>query len=362
MSLTPLERITSQTTLGIRFYDGVLARVISDGLRVQAQRLSVDGTQRLGKPVMGRVTSSGVIAFFGLSANETLPAGTDSQLWDVVPAAQNVAIDVMDSRGRYLPMSFQVQMPQRGAFRGRGSWQTTVLARPIPASADDDQGVMVWSAAGRSAPNGFANVRAQLVDVNDVPLAHALVEITQPAEFAPLNTTYNHFAISDASGNVNLILPYPPIPPPQNGNGNNGNGNNGGGNPNAANANADTNPAAARGRGRRGNRGNAARFSSQAADDPMYPALDAQTFTLDVRVFHSAAQQHFLTGSSVPDMESILMQPAQQIGEHWESAAQTTLTTVGTLRTTLQFGQTLALGTRLGEPLTADREAVLRIQ
>src|SRR5262245_28576070 len=119
MTLTKLERISSQTFLGIRFWDAIGARPIAEGLKVTAQRLSADKTKRLGRLVVGRALPSGIIAFFGLSRQEKLKANVESQLWDVLPAAQDVVVDVEDLLGRYLPMSFFVQIPKRQAWRGR---------------------------------------------------------------------------------------------------------------------------------------------------------------------------------------------------------------------------------------------------
>lgn len=322
MKLIELERITSQTLLGIRFWDPVLSRSIGHGLVATAQRLSNDRANRLGRPVKGFITPSSVIAFKGLSEAENLPADTPSQLWDTLPPAQLVVVDVYDTQGRYLPMSFVVQLPQRRAWSGRGAWQTTPLIRPIPIDTDDDQGVMLWSSATREIPTSFAIIRAQIVHqdgTTETPASFALVEVNQHSDFAPPDTTFNHFGIADQNGILTLILPYPPVPPPD--------------------------PPA-----------------HPSDPEPVYRALDAQTYTLDFTIRYDAVHQTRLPDSPVPNLEQILTQPSRQIGTHWDTPALNNLNTTAILRTTLQYGKPLILQTRIGAVDADVYESVLRIQ
>lgn len=335
MKLIQMERITTQTLLGIKFWDGVLARSVADGLYVKAQRISDDRQQRLGRVVVGYITPSGVIAFKGLSAHENLKAevkpdskpDVKTMLWEKIPPEQLVVVDVTDTLRRYLSMSFVVQIPQRRAWRGRGAWQTTPLMRPIPDSPDGDEGVMLWSSAIRTAPNGFAIIRAQIVHQDgetERKAAYALVEVNQPTDLAPPDTTFNHFGIADENGILTLIVPYPPVPPPP----------------------IETDR---RGRPIRG-------------AEPKYSPLDTQTFTLDFNIRYDLALQSKLPGSDVPNLEQILTQTPSQIGTHWDAPERNTLTTVDTLRSLLQFDKPLILRTRIGAVDAEETESVLRIQ
>ena len=102
MKLIQMERVTTQTLLGIQFWDPVTNRPVSEGLRVKAQRLSADRTSRLGRVILGRATPSGVISFFGLAPKELVEDDPKEQIWEKIPPSRPVAIDVEDQQRRYL--------------------------------------------------------------------------------------------------------------------------------------------------------------------------------------------------------------------------------------------------------------------
>ncbi|MEM6353986.1 MAG: hypothetical protein AAF766_24855 [Cyanobacteria bacterium P01_D01_bin.14] len=339
-SLRPLERISTQTLLGIRFWDRLIEQPIAQGLQVMAQR--VDGptpTRRLGKPVLGRITPSGTVAFFGLSALERLPAGSETlDLSTLEP--QYAAIDLVDLRGRYLPMSFVVQIPWPGPFLGelqpeddasssaaaeedaaedKKSWLTTPLLRPDftkkePLTDSDEKerspGVYLWSAPTRIVPPGTTTIRAQLVlgaGDDPPPAAHALVEVVQSGDSMPPD--FNYFGLADERGSLLLPLPYPPI-----------------------------------------------------NNDFKLPPLATQTFNLTLRVYYDPARQQTLPGSAVPRLTTLLGQDqaasATSIGTHFDGAG---LQTADSLAVALPFDQPLVLRTGLGSLETKTQESVLRL-
>ncbi len=311
MSLAPLERFSTQTLLGIRFWDRITGNPVTGGLRVVAQRLSPDRTQRLGKAILGRLTPSGVITFFGLSGAERVGGDPTDQLWETTPPDQLVAIDLKDDLGRYLPISFVARMPFRGAFKGRGDWLTTPLLRPVP-EIGDEMGVQLWSAPTRPLPAGQAVIRAQLVvgDSQEAPPAsYALVEVTQPVSGPPPEEPFQHFGITSADGQLILPLPYPPVPDPP-------------------------------------------------GDD--YPPLEQQQFPLTITVRYSDSRTT-LVGSDVPDLESILTQPQVDIGTFWDDDDPPELQTSSTLDRVLGFDSILVLRTALGSLEANETESVLRI-
>ncbi|MEM6253926.1 MAG: hypothetical protein AAF821_13485 [Cyanobacteria bacterium P01_D01_bin.156] len=289
MNLVSLERHTTQTLLGICFWDRITNRVIVDGLRVTAQRLSDDRTQRLGRLVVGRGTSSGAIAFFGLSSAE-IPADPDQLLWDTVPPEQLVVIDMVDSLNRFLPLSFVARLPFRGVFRGQGDWLVNSLLRP-EVDPDQAMGVQLWSSPTRPVPPGAAVIRSQLVvgdGINAPPAAYALVHV-QDSE-SPED--FNYYGLTDAQGSLLLPMPYPDIPDPV----------------------------------------------PPVTD---YPPLDQQTYGLTITVRHST--QTTLPGSDVPDLGALLNQPVADVAT--ERAADDTLQFESNLSVSLQFGRSLILGT-----------------
>lgn len=309
--LIPLEQHRIHTLLGIQFWDRVTQQPWTEGLRVTAQRLNADRTQRLGRPVVGRVTTSGAIAFFGLSAAER-PRDTDPDLWETPLAPEWVVVDVVDGRSQFLPLSFGVQLPFRGVFRGQGDGLSTDLLRPQPLS-DAALGVQLWSAPARQIPPGRAIVRAQLV-VGDTttPAAYALLRVqASPPDADP---GFDTFGMADDQGRVLLPLPYPRVPEP-----------------------------------------------SSAATP--YPPLEHQTFPLRITVQYrpDALTAQRLPGSRVPNLETLLTQPAATIGDRWTPGPPRSLRSRPGLPVTLRFGQPLILRTALGPGATAERESVLRI-
>jgi hypothetical protein len=306
--LVPLERQQTRTLLGVRFWDRLTQDIVAEGLQVTAQRLSADRTQRLGKPVTGRMTPSGAIAFFGLTDSETPAAGTP-ELWDTLPPEQLVVIDMVDRRSRYLPVSLVARSPWRGVFKGQGEWLSTPLWQP---DLDPDQGlgIQLWSSPMRPVPPGQAMIRAQLVlGEGSTPAAYALVRV-QSAD-SPPDATFDHYGLADAQGIVALPVPYPAVPEP-------------------------------------------------ATAETPYPPLSQQAFPLAITVrYHPSPAR--LPGSPVPDLEALLTQPAAAIGAVWTTDDPPALQSQATLTRQLRFGEPLILRTAQGPGPDAEPESVLRI-
>lgn len=188
MKLKPMERVTTQTLLGIQFWDPAINRPVSEGLRVRAQRLSDDQSLRLGQAVVGRATPSGVIAFFGLASEERADDDPKQQIWENVP----VVIDLEDRQRRYLPMSFVEKMPYKGAIQKE-----------------------LWSAPSRPVFSALAVIRAQIVigkGKTPPPAAYALVEAKPSIQVLKSSKSYS--GMTDKQGTLLLTFPYPPVPQP----------------------------------------------------------------------------------------------------------------------------------------------------
>ena len=343
-----LERVATQTLLGIRFWDRLLNRPVVDGLHVRAQRLSDDRSRRLGRVVVGRPVPGGVIAFSGLHSAELIAIDPESQSWPAMPLPRLVAIDLVDRQHRYLPLSFVARIPPDGPgpFRGRGSWLSTPLLYP-PSPAGEEPGVFLWPAPGNPAPPGRAVIHAQIVvgeEENPPPASYALVAVTQvvssppsgpgvgpggspgvgrgrsrgggpggrpnPGATAAVSTEPLQYAgFADKNGILALSLPYPSLPDPPNGD---------------------------------------------------YPALQDQTFPLTIEVRYQN-NHPTLPNSDMPDLERLLTQSEAGIGSHWNTATPPTLQTTVSLNKSLQYGQPLILRTGIGSPDAAETESFLRI-
>ncbi|MEX1020450.1 MAG: hypothetical protein WDZ49_12375 [Litorilinea sp.] len=306
--------MANQTLLGIRFWDRLLARPVTEGLAVRAQRVREDRARRLGRSVVGRPTPGGTIAFFGLHSGERVEADPATQIWSMVPAQQWVAVDVVDTLRRYLPLSFVVRVPldHPGAFRGQAAWLDTPLVRPIPPPADDGAanalGVSLWTAPSRPLPGTYILLLAQIVvgtTADPPPAAYALVEVTQPA-----SGTLVHFGMTDMNGTLLLPLPYPSVPDPP--------------------------------------------------PDVDYAVLQRQTFPLTISIRFRADARPVLPDSEVPELESLLSQPPAQIGTH-HSGTPATLATASVLDATVEYGKPLVLRTARGSLNAAETESFLRI-
>jgi hypothetical protein len=299
-----LERVATQTLLGIRFWDPITNAQVMNGLSVKGQMLSQDRTRRVGRAVRGVRTRSGVYAIFGLHPDEY--AAPDALLWETVPASRRVVVDVEDPLNRYQPVSFEVSIPFRGPFRGEGAWLGHALLLPEPV-AGQAQGVYLWPAAARSVPPGLTALYANLVVGNadrPPPAAHAVVQVLRPG---PTGNLVSHaYGLADAHGRVTLLMPYPTVPDPP-------------------------------------------------IDTP-YPPLGDQTFALTARVFYQPSAMNPLPGSAHPNLESVLQQALAQVG----LTRTDTLTLGNELAITLPFGAPLVLRTQTSDPKRP--EPYLRVQ
>ena len=302
------ERLPTQTLLGIRFWDAVSDRQITEGLRVTAQLLSLDRTQRVARPVTARLTRSGVYAFFGLHRGEW-PAG-EPLLWEGAPPARRAVVDVEDPLGRYQATSFEVEVPFRGPFRGEGAWLSRPLMLPLPA-AGQGRGVHLWPAAGQGVPAGFTALYGNVVvGEGDTPPAakFAVVEVLSARTNGAL--VPHAYGITDAAGRLTLPLPYPTVPQP--------------------------------------------------AGNAPYPALRNQRFDLTIRILYQPAVISYLPGSSVPDLSTILGQAQAQIVRRYQPGQTPALILAPDLIARLSFGEPFVLRTQTADP--ARPEAFLRIQ
>jgi hypothetical protein len=298
MTLRVLETVYALAALGIRFYDPATGTAVSEGLRVSAQMLNTGRTQRVGKVRAGIRSGAGVYVLNGI-----YPTAERQERFDAVPARRAV-VDVEDTRGRFLPVSFEVSVPLFGAFRGVGAWLTRPLLLPVPP-AGDEEGVYLWSQPSRPIPASLNAVYAQVVigsGDNPPPAPYALVHI--------LTTTNQFYAagFTDARGSLMIPVPYPALTEPDLG-------------------------------------------------DPL-PSLMAQQFALRVRVFYQSDPdlRPALPGSRVPDLAALLGQPQVQIARRRN--ADDTLVTANALNFNLLFEQPTVLRTLRGP----DGEPFLRIQ
>jgi hypothetical protein len=205
------DRVLHTSLLGVRFWDPVLRRTISDGLKVSAY------------PAMNpRLRSEAVPNPSGVYGFHNLPGLRDfalreikrpEQQWkDVDPRTpplhgKRYIVEVTDNRDwrllpffrdwRFLPFLLNVTVPVQ-----EGIWPwSCALSGSSPDTGSSF--VPLFSSPTRSIPAGMAAIRAELRDPN----------AKQPAAWALLEARYQGVplarGLADAKGRIVLIFPYP---------------------------------------------------------------------------------------------------------------------------------------------------------
>lgn len=281
--LEPLEKVSHYTPLGIRFWDLAGQTVVANGLDVTARPLLRPGPIRRAFQ-----TLSGVYAFHALpgmraleASDPDLPAG-ERRLDTSPPVASRFVVEVNDRLGRFLPHTFQVDVPFRGIYP---------IGFSFSPSESDLPGFALFSDPSRPTLSGMAVVRAQLVERLGVgqfrPAQFAVLEVQLPS--GEIWT-----GIADRNGSVVVHFPYPPFDA----------------------------------------------TLSPPSPPIVSPQSRLQSWDLTVQVRYRAdTQSKADTFATLPDLGAILTQPQAQIWPIQVGSAQTTLSS------RLEFGQPVALNT-----------------
>lgn len=198
-----IEELEVFCPLGLRFWDPVLDRPIQDGLAVSAWPL-----ERGGPRVEAFRSLSGVYAFQGLPGLRPVerpapddPAGSPAG----PPVARSFVVEVVDSKRRFLPAAFEVELPlpYRGVFLAGGPDQ----GPGSPAVAPP--GFFLFSGPVRNRQPGVAAVRGEISSALDgasggAPAAHALVRVDLP-------DGDSHWSMTDRDGRFAVLFPYPAL-------------------------------------------------------------------------------------------------------------------------------------------------------
>ncbi|MEL7470604.1 MAG: hypothetical protein AAFN27_19275 [Pseudomonadota bacterium] len=191
MPVNVLERISSFTPLGIRFWDSTLDKEVTDGLIVGAW----PEAQMPPRPVFARRSGSGIYHVSGLPGLRDFETADDPATVPTPP--RRFVVSVMDRAERFLPVAFAVDLPlaYRGLFLGPNSG----IDPPLP-------GFELYPAPNRRRPTWLAAVRGELISAaTGAPAPHAVVEVT-----APDATIWS--GIADAEGRFAVFLPWPAVP------------------------------------------------------------------------------------------------------------------------------------------------------
>ena len=192
------ERLTRTALLGVRFWDRVTGRPVADGLELVETTSGIAATYG----------PHGVFAFHDLPGFRDAAYGAgDDTFWESPPSRGGFTFRVRDRARRFLPYTFDADVPERGLFAEDCG---------LTPSPPDVVGVMpLFSAPTRAVAGGMARVTADLWDVAaDGPAAHAVLEVSAGGQA--------YRGVADAQGRVAVLFAYPepplhassPPPPP----------------------------------------------------------------------------------------------------------------------------------------------------
>ena len=181
------EEITLFTPLGIRFWDRVQNRQISNGLIVTAR--SEDNNSPVTQAFR---TASGIYAFHGLPGLHDAEYPDENFDFDTYPT-RRFFIEVIDMQQQFLPVIFSVRVPMKGIFPCNSGGSPPENTLP---------GFYLFSAPTRSVLPGLAVIRGQIKErVTDSPASYSIVEIQ-------INGI-KWYGIADKQGSVSILFPYP---------------------------------------------------------------------------------------------------------------------------------------------------------
>jgi hypothetical protein len=203
--LIRLERFEIDTPLGLRFWDPVTGKCVSDGLIVTAYR-----AHRPDWIMMATANHSSVFVFHALSAlsepgsksgRESSPPAAPLQVWGLI-------VTVRDQLGQFQPFKFSITEPTRGLFDWT-SMDFSLIDSPVAAlEGRPVLAVPLFSTAARHIPAGLAVVRADLrqvlpSDENGLKASWAVMDVLYKGKTVGRG-------VADSEGRVAVVLPYPP--------------------------------------------------------------------------------------------------------------------------------------------------------
>lgn len=187
-----LEKLPTNSHLGIRFWDPVLDQKIGEGLQVTAR------AENARRPAASaQLTRSNIYSFRSLAGMRELEH-SDREVDEnpSPPLSRNYIVEVTDLQRRYVAVGFKVTLP----LSRKGVFPSANLASPPQASP---KGFYLYSSATRSVPVGMTVLRGELFDVDrGAAAANAVVRVRTQDDFS-------WYGVADASGRVAVIMPYP---------------------------------------------------------------------------------------------------------------------------------------------------------
>jgi hypothetical protein len=187
-----IERQVRIAPFGVRFWDTVAGRAVSDGIFV-----TLIPAGRPDRRIAATRSLSGVFVgqnLPGLHAAEFGDTGFPGSPPSPVDS-RAFRVEMRDTTGRFHDVAFDAALPVEGLF------EAICSSPPSPPEGDFDV-VPLFSLPARPVPPGFAVARTRLVHPDGTPAALAALEILPPT--GPPARGY-----ADERGEVAVFFPYP---------------------------------------------------------------------------------------------------------------------------------------------------------
>ncbi len=201
-----LERVARHAALGLRFWDIATGSDAIDGLFVEIVSRANPRARTVAHP-----NRSGVYVANGVPGlrDFEFDDADSADVWSAATRAYRV--EVRDPMERFLPISFDADLPMRGLFTWRAAWLSPPQPIAFPRAPGSPPQLMLervplFSTPSRPVPEPLGVVYAQLREQgSDSDAAWSLLCVL-------IDGVDRGLGLSDSSGRVAVMFPYPEPP------------------------------------------------------------------------------------------------------------------------------------------------------
>lgn len=201
------ERVTRRVPFGLRLWDIATDSYLTDGLEID-----VVMQKRPQSRIRAFANRSGIYCAFNLPGLHEFESD-DTDNADTWKALHRYRVEVRDPAERFLPFSFDTDLPALGLINWPTPWASLLqsflpLANNGSPPAQAVEYIPLFSTPSRQVMGPLAVVRAQLRE-NDTnrPAAWCLL-------MASIDATVHGIGLADEEGRVVILFPYPKRPRP----------------------------------------------------------------------------------------------------------------------------------------------------
>ena len=212
IALRPLETLSRNAPLGLRFWDTATATSTIYGLHVE-----VFPRNNPRARTVAQMNRSGVYVVHQRPLSFPPPSPRDFEFSDAEPdvlwstPTRTYRVEVTDPEDRFLPIAFDADLPARGVFTWRAPFLSPPQAVTLPGEAGSPPPLLIervplFSAPSRPLPEPLAVVYAQIREMGTGRDA-AWIVLT-----VAIDGVVRGVGLADASGRVAVMFPYPEPP------------------------------------------------------------------------------------------------------------------------------------------------------